>query len=269
MQPAALLLVAGLSLQAQAPPPQTPAVAEAYFLFLQGRQLEQAGDAAAAISTLRRAAALVPASADIHSELASIFAREGRAAEAVTSAESALAIDPTNREAHRVLAFVKSAVADSPDYSAQSAALIAEAIRHAERVLEPPTSDLGAQLLLGRLYAQAAQYDKSVATLKAFLAQEPGYPEALLILGQAAEGANLWEDAADAWGQLSEMGPRGRAYVSRYAAALVKLGDQYFGLKRYKDAADAFDRALVSDRAGVDAAEVTKKRDRARELAGK
>jgi hypothetical protein len=62
---------------------------------------------------------------------------------------------------------------------------------------------------------------------------------------------------------------RAVAHTWRYATALVKLGDQYFGLKRYKDAADAFDRALVSDRAAVDAAEVTKKRDRARELAGK
>jgi tetratricopeptide (TPR) repeat protein len=121
------------------------------------------------------------------------------------------------------------------------------------RAVSRAAEHLGAQLLLGRLYAQAGQHGKSVATIKAFLAEEPGYPEALLVLGQAAEGAGMWEDAADAWRQLSEMGARGRSYVGRYATALVKLGDHYFGLKRYKDAADAFDRALVSDRAAVDA----------------
>ena len=99
-----------------------------------------------------------------------------------------------------------------PDYAAESASLVAQAIRHLEQVLAVPPNDLGAQLLLGRLYAQAGQYGKSVGTIKAFLAEEPGYPEALLVLGQAAEGAGMWEDAADAWGQLSEMGARGRSY---------------------------------------------------------
>jgi tetratricopeptide (TPR) repeat protein len=269
MDPAGVLLVIGLAGQTPAPPPSTPAVAEAYFLFLKARQLEQKGDAAAAVTTLQRALGLVPGSADIQAELAGVFAREGRAAEAVSSAEAALAIDAKNRDAHRVLGFVKSAVADSPGYAAEAPSLIKQAIRHLEEATAGAGSDLGAALLLGRLYAQNSQFTQSVTTIKGFLAEQPGYPEALLILAQAAEGATLWEDAADAWRQLTEMGARGRSYRSRYALALVKLGDQYFNLKRYKDAADAFDRALTSDRTAFDAADVTRKRDRARELAGK
>ena len=72
-----------------------------------------------------------------------------------------------------------------------------------------------------------------------------------------------------AWGQISVMGSRGLAFRPRYAVALVKLGDYYFGLKRYREAADAFDRALSSDKTAIDAPGVTQKRDRARELAGK
>ena len=47
------------------------------------------------------------------------------------------------------------------------------------------------------------------------------------------------------------------------------LGDLYFQMKRYRDAQTAFDRALTGDRDGIDVPAVTKKRDRARELAGK
>jgi tetratricopeptide (TPR) repeat protein len=47
------------------------------------------------------------------------------------------------------------------------------------------------------------------------------------------------------------------------------LGDLYLQLKRYADAAAAFERALSGDRDGVNAATIEKKRDRARDLAGK
>ena len=40
-------------------------------------------------------------------------------------------------------------------------------------------------------------------------------------------------------------------------------------MKRYREAVTAFDRALTGDKEGIDVAAVTKKRDRARELAGK
>ena len=46
------------------------------------------------------------------------------------------------------------------------------------------------------------------------------------------------------------------------------LGDLYVQLKRYRDAVTAFDRALSGDRQELDVMALTKKRDRARELAG-
>jgi tetratricopeptide (TPR) repeat protein len=52
-----------------------------------------------------------------------------------------------------------------------------------------------------------------------------------------------------------------------YPDALVMLGESYFQLKRYRDAADTWDRALAGDRSGMDVAAITRKRDRARELA--
>jgi hypothetical protein len=53
------------------------------------------------------------------------------------------------------------------------------------------------------------------------------------------------------------------------SVALDHLAESLFLLKRYRDAVGIWDRALAGDREGIDVAEVTRKRDRARELAGR
>ena len=262
-----LLLVSALVVQTAAP--AADPVAEAYYLFLQSRSLEQAGNVNGALSALRKASALLPKSAEIQAELAGVYAREGRAGESVTAAEAALVLDPKNREAHRTLGMVQALVADMPEYASNAEMMRSQAIGHLEQALATPRSDLMAQFTLAKLYARAKQPEKAIGVLKAFLAEQPGYPDALLLLGDAAEASGKWEDAVLAWGQISMMGKPGLAYRPRYATALVKLGDYYFELKRYRDAAEAFDRALSSDKTAIDAAGVTQKRDRARELAGK
>jgi tetratricopeptide (TPR) repeat protein len=258
-------------LVSQAPAQAAPAdaTAEAYYLFLQGRRLEEEGRIAEAVAALRRAATLLPRAAEIQAELGGLFAREGRAADAVSAAEAALGIDPSNREAHRVLGLVQAAVAADPTYASQAPTLRRQAIVHLEQVLAGNVIDLQSQLALSRLYAETGQHEKVIPVIKAFLSERPDYPEALLILAESSERLDRWEDAALAWTEVVQLGPRGRNYRPRYAVALVKLGDQYFDSKRYKDAAEAFDRALTTDRAAVDAADVTRKRDRARELAGR
>lgn len=263
------LFVVSAFVQAPASAPPTATVGEAYYLFLQSRRLEDEGKVGEAIAALRKAASLLPQAAEVQAELAGVFAREGRAAEAVAAAEAALAIEPKNREAHRTLGLVQAAVAGDPSGAASSGTLIPQAIGHLEQALAQPVLDLQAQLVLSRLYAQTGQHDKVLPVIKAFLSAQPGYPDALLLLAESAERVNKWEDAANAWSEVVLMGPRGRTYRARHATALVKLGDQYFDLKKYKEAAEAFDRALAGDRSGFDPADVTRKRDRARELAGK
>ena len=67
-----------------------------------------------------------------------------------------------------------------------------------------------------------------------------------------------------------------RQPLERAASALPKasvihdhLGDLYLQLKRYADAVAAFERALAGDLDGIDSSSISKKRDRARGLAGK
>ena len=263
------MLAVAMTIQTPAPAQAPDPAAEAYFLFLQSRRLEADGNVTEAIASLRRALSLMPKAAEIQAELAGVYAREGRAAESVAAAEAALVMEPKNREAHRILAFVKAAVASDPSYASTAGTMTAEAIRHIEQVLSDSFVDLSAELLLARLYAQTGQHEKALTTIKKFLSEQPGFPEALLILAESAERLDKWEDAAGAWSEVVEMGSRGRTYRGRHATALVKLGDQYFQLKKYKEAADAFDRALAGDRSVFDPADVQRKRDRARELAGK
>jgi hypothetical protein len=62
MTSSALFLLAGLAVQTPAPPQTPPAspVAEAYFLFLQGRQLQDQNDNEGAIAALKKALTLTP-----------------------------------------------------------------------------------------------------------------------------------------------------------------------------------------------------------------
>ena len=263
-----LLLLSTLVLQAPATPGSDP-VADAYYLFLQSRALEQAGNVNGAVSALKKASALLPKSAEIHAELAAVYLREGRAGEAVSAAETALALDPKNREAHRTLGLIQAAVADMPQYAANAESMRTQAVGHLEQALAIPKSDLQAQFTLAQLYLRTKQPDKAVGVLKVFLAEVPNHAPGWEMMGQAAEASNKWEEAVAAWGQMTMMADRGVLYRPRYAVALVKLGDHYFGMKRYREAADAFDRALVSDKSAIDEPGVTAKRDRARELAGK
>ena len=228
MSASSLILVAALfaSPQSATQAPTPDAVGQAYFLFLQARTLDGQGDSAGAIAALRKALDILPRAADLHAELAGIYAREGQANESMAAAEAALAIDPANREAHRMLGLVQAAIADSPMSGSSAVQLRVSATRHLEQALDGAADDPGAELALGRLYMRAEAYDKAFTTLKTFLEGQPGYPEALMLFGEVAENTDHWADAAGAWGALvSSLGARGQAYRVRYATALVNSGD--------------------------------------------
>lgn len=304
-----LLSILLSSVAVQATPPKaasTEVLSEAYYLYLQARMQEVDGQLSTAEASLRKVIALVPASADPHAALAGVLAREGRAADAVAAAEAALAIDASHREAHRVLGHVQAAVADSPAYASSAPTLVAQAVSHLERALADGFRDPESRLLLGRLYGRTARYDRAIVTLTVFLAEYPGYPQALLVVGDSAERLGRWDEAAAAWSEITALGPQGRPFVDRLVAALLNggdvsrgaqmlgdssralpsleraaeagpkasvlqahLGDAYMRASRFADALAAFDRALAGDHKGITPDDVTRKRDRARVLAGK
>jgi tetratricopeptide (TPR) repeat protein len=255
--------------QATAPPPTTEQLAQAYYLFLQGRSLEGNGDVAGAIATYKKVLELTPKAADVHAELAGLHARQGNARDSLASGAAALVIDPANREAHRILGFVQSALAERTQNTTERASLKTQAIAHFEQSLATGVRDPSAELSLGRLYVETAQYAKAIPRLQKFLLDQPGYPEALLLLAQALERvgkhqeavpvleelvsiqpaqlpargllaslyerAGRWRDAATTWGDLARLNPRNTTYRTRQAMAQVNGGDVAGGRQQLVD----------------------------------
>jgi tetratricopeptide (TPR) repeat protein len=257
-----LLVVAGLTMQAgqiPAPPAQAPAsaVADSYSLFVQGRALESRGDLPGAVAAYTKALAVAPRAADIHAELAALYARDGRAQPAINEAELALAIDPKNHEAHRIAGLIYAALAEQTPL-AQPNTNEKLALSHLEEAYAGGVRDPIVLLTLGRLWVQASQYAKGIEILSNFLLAEPGYPEGIMLLaeayddsGQVAqaigqletlpadrpelvraqtwlaelyERAGRWSDAAAKWGSLALQAPRTVTYRVRRAGALLNLG---------------------------------------------
>jgi tetratricopeptide (TPR) repeat protein len=257
---ALILSLSGPSVQGAAPTPATPteAAAQSYFLFLQARELEDAGKNDDAIAAFKQAITLAPKASGLHAELAALYARAGNASDAVTEAQAALALNPNDRDAHRILGLVQAAVAERGTPQGQAATLMTQAIGHLAQAVSGGLRDPAAELALGRLYLETGNVQKGIDTLQLFLLGTPGYPEAVTLLGQAYETsgriddaiaivaplldgsggdddtrkwlaglyerAGRWKDAAAAWGDLATRVPSDASFPVRQAAALVNGG---------------------------------------------
>jgi len=258
------LTVALLSAQAPAPAaaaaPDADALGRAYYLFLQGRVLDAQDDLAGAIASYRDAIKILPASADIHAELADLFARQNQASDARTEAAAALKLDAGNVQAHRVLGWL--AVQDVQRLAdGATGPAVTDAISHLEKSMGSGPPDAATQFTLGQLYLRNRQAPKAIEILRAFLLDRPDYTPALTLLAQAYDAAGQpqeaaqvrqglrrsqpldlvsaradqiaqledqgqWQAAATAWAALIRANPSGGAqYRSRYAAALANSGD--------------------------------------------
>jgi tetratricopeptide (TPR) repeat protein len=256
----AWLLVTGLAAQGvapAAPSPSTAAIADAYYLFVQGKTLDQAGDTAGAIAAYRKALELTPKAAEIHAELAGVFAGEGKIAESLGEAQSALGVDPDNRNAHRIMGLVQAALAQQSSDPVNEKSLVGQSVDHLEKALAGGVRDPLAELTLGRMYVRGGTFQKGVDRLRLFLLDRPDFPEALMLLATALDGlgrpgeaadtaealvkmqpnqlqarawlaelyekAGRWADAAGAWGEIARQNPRVPLQL-REATALLNAG---------------------------------------------
>jgi Flp pilus assembly protein TadD len=170
----------------------------------------------------------------------------------------------------------------------------------AVRVLEEARSHAPADpLLLFELGAAYERDNRSADAEQAFrqiIAREPANADALNYLGyMLADRGEKLDEAVDLIRRAllvdddnpSYLDSLGWAYtqrgdlvlavepLERAASVLPRtsviqehLGELYLRLKRYRDAAAAFERALSGDRQGIDTATVARQLERARELAG-
>jgi tetratricopeptide (TPR) repeat protein len=241
------LIVATLVLAASASvvSAQPKAGFEAYYEFVLGRHLENAGEVDEAVKAFERAARLDPDSADIPAELAGLFARQGRFDEARQTAEHALSLDAGNVDAHRVLGSIFAAVADAdikvPDLTAEAAR--ARAIQHLEQGRRPLADvDVGVDMTLGRLYLSARRAEDAVRVFQRVLQQQPEVAEASVLLARAESAAGRPERAVEALEAAAEDNPR----------LLNTLAELYERQQRWRDAASAYQRLSAITPGSVD-----------------
>jgi tetratricopeptide (TPR) repeat protein len=233
-------------------------LAEAYYQFVLGRRLEDEGDVDGAIAALTRAIKLDPASAELLTELAELYARASRVREAIESAEAAITISPGNSGAHRILGSIYARLAERDERGERAAPAATpftrQAIDHLERSLKEARPDVaaGVRLTLARLYMQDGSTDKAIGVLKQLLADEPWQPQgvatlaqaytdagrgpeaiALLkeavavdpsfysVLAEAFEKDKQWAEAAEAYAEASGQSPQDVDLKTRWASALL------------------------------------------------
>ena len=197
----------------------------------------------------------------MRAELAGVYARADRALEALDAADEALKIDPQNREANRISGSIYAAFAEQrrairPGESPQL--YVARAIAALERARQDGPAELGLDLTLARLYLQTDSFEKAEPLLRRIVTEQPGYPDASLLLATAqdemgqtpaaietltamlaenprffrgyvmlaelSEKQGQWEQAAQAYGRAQQLSTRGPDLSTRRAAALINAG---------------------------------------------
>ncbi len=239
-----LVLVSAASAAAQAAQSPSAPVADApaAYYFMLGRHLEDTDKIEDAIAAHKKAIELEPKSAEVRAELAALYARQDRAREGLQMAEAALQLDPANREANRVLGSIYAALSEQRralrpgDDPAQYGAKAIAALEKSRR----DGFDINLELMLGRLYLGSRQYDKAVASLRRVVDDQPGYPEAAMLLSAAQEASGLLPDAAATLESALEYSPT-------FSRGHVRLAELYEKQRRYKDAAGAYGRAAAAN----------------------
>jgi tetratricopeptide (TPR) repeat protein len=225
--------------------PKPDRVGEAYAQFLLAHHLDELDDEAGAIAAYKRAMELDPSAADIPGELAAVYLRQNKVQEAMTTAEQALKISPASREANRVLGIIYAALAESTraagggrsrGASGSTDENLTKAVRHLEAAItgQGGEADPNVRATLARAYIASAQYDKAIPILTTLVNEQPGWQDGPVLLADAYQSAGRSAEAI-AW--LEE-------HTAEDPRLLPTLGDFYERERRWKDAADAYGRAV-------------------------
>jgi tetratricopeptide (TPR) repeat protein len=227
----------------QVPAAASPAEAPAAYYFMLGRHLEDERKIEEAIAAHKKAITLAPDSAELRAELAALYARQDRVREALETAEAALQRDPANREANRIIGTVYAALneqrqpfrpGDDPTlYSSKAIAALEKSRREAG-------VDINLELLLGRLYLGARDYEKAIGSLRKVVDDQPGYPEGAMLLAAAQDGAGLKDDEIETLETALEYSPA-------FYRGHLRVAELYEQQRRFAEAAGAYAHAAAAN----------------------
>jgi tetratricopeptide (TPR) repeat protein len=213
--------------------PNSDRMGEAYAQFLLGHRLDEMDDEAGAIAAYKKAMELDPSAAEIPGELAALYLRENKVQEAMDTAAQALKIAPANREANRVLGVINAALSESDNASADKST---KAIAYLETAIAGlgTEADPNVRATLSRLYVGAGQFDKAIALLTPLVDEQSGWQDGPLLLAQAYAASGRSAEAIAWLEDRASSDPR----------LLPTLGEFYERDRRWKEAADAYGRAV-------------------------
>ena len=198
-----------------------------------------------AIEEYRLAIEADPSSEFLTSGLAELYVKTGRIRDAVLEAQDIIKRDPNNLEAHKLLGriYLRS-LGDMPGGNG-SDNVLKLAIEQYERIVKIEPNNIDDRLLLGRLYRLNNDLQKAEDELKTAVQLDPNSEEAIttLALLYSEEG-----DTAHALQVLSSVSAPGRS-AKLYSA----LGTTYEQRKDYKNAIEAYKKAIQLDRDNLDA----------------
>jgi len=227
------LIASASSVFAQTNPAPAEQAGGAYYEFLIGLHLESQGDSAGASTAYQRAERLDPQSAEIPAALAELYARLNRPQDAIAAGERAIKASPNNPEANWILGSLYARMAEMPNTrEADRRSYSQRAIPNLEKANR--NAHAGVPMMLGRLYIAEKQYDKAVALLGSFVAEQPDQVEAVALLSEAYQATGRDEDALKLLEQSVEDSPE------LYGA----LGQVYQDSGRWQDAAKAYQGAV-------------------------
>src|SRR5215475_14137517 len=199
-----------------------------------------------AIEEYRAAIDADPGSEYLTSALAELYAKTGRIRDAVLEAQDILKRDPNNLEAHKLLGriYLRS-LGDMQSGNNGSGRVLKLAIEQYEQIIKIEPENVDDHLLLGRLFRMNNDLQKAEREFKTAVKLQPDSEEAVTTL------AYLYNEEGDttrAVQVLSSVPDAGRS-AKMYSA----LGYTYEQQKQYKEAIDAYRRAIELDRDNLDA----------------
>jgi tetratricopeptide (TPR) repeat protein len=186
-----------------------------------------------------------PTSGFLTSGLAELYVKTGRIRDAVMEAQDIIKRDPTNLEAHKLLGriYLRS-LGDMPGGTG-SDNVLKLAIEQYEQIVKIEPNSVDDHLLLGRLFRLSSDLQKAEAELKTAIKLDPNSEEAVTTL------AILYTDEGDTAHALQVLSSV--PDTARSAKLYAALGQTYEQRKEYKNAIDAFKKAIMLDRDNLDA----------------
>lgn len=245
------LLVAQSTKPATPPTSATPDRSSAYYHYGLAHMYEEMAVSAGrpdyatqAVEEYKLALNADPNSSLLQDGLAELYFRIGRIQEAISTAKEQVKRNPSDVEAHTLLGqiYVRS-LGDM--HGQQSSQMLQQAIAEYEIIAKLKPNDVEPRLLLGQLYALNQDSAKAEAEFKAAQSLDADSEEVVLNMARLYSEQGDNNRAAQAIASI----PVG----DRSARMELALGSAYEQLKKYKDAAGAYKRAVDIEPDNTDA----------------